>query len=228
MSDLPNVTLFLLMSVDGKISTGATDDRDFDKDLPNVPGVKEGLHQYYELEKKTDLFSFNTGRVMVKVGWNEEKADIDQLPVMFVIVDNKPHLTAPGVSNLCKRTKKLFIVTTNAEHPAHTSAEANLEVISYEGKVDFTDLFRRLKQAGADNLTVQSGGEMNAQLVREGLINNVSIVVAPLLVGGRATPTLVDGPSLATEADLLFLKPLKLVAADILPNSYLHLRYKVQ
>ncbi len=227
MNDLPNATLFLLMSVDGKISTGGGDERDFDKDLPNVAGVKEGLHQYYELEEKTDLWSFNTGRCMAKVGWNEEKAEIDQLPVAFVILDNKPHLTALGVSNLCKRTKKLYIVTTNPEHPAHSSTEANLEVVSCQDKVDFTDLFRRLKQSGADNLTVQSGGEMNARLVREGLINNVSIVVAPLLVGGRATPTLIDGPSLATEADLHLLKPLKLVAADILPNSYLHLRYKV-
>ncbi|MGB4768112.1 MAG: dihydrofolate reductase family protein [Candidatus Saccharimonas sp.] len=228
MNDLPNTTLFLLMSVDGKISTGEGDERDMDKDLPGIAGVKEGLHQYYELEEKTDLFSFNTGRVMAKVGWNEEKAEVDQLPVTFVILDNKPHLTALGVANLCKRTKKLYIVTTNAEHPAHTSAEANLEVISYEHKVDFADLFRRLKQAGADNLTVQSGGEMNAQLVREGLINNVSIIVAPLLIGGKATPTLMDGPSLATEADLHFLKPLKLVSADILANSYLHLRYEVK
>ena len=33
-------TLFMLMSVDGKISTGASDDLDVDKDLPSITGVK--------------------------------------------------------------------------------------------------------------------------------------------------------------------------------------------
>ncbi len=46
MTNRPYTTLFLLQSLDGKISTGATDERDFDKDLPLLPGVKDGLHQY--------------------------------------------------------------------------------------------------------------------------------------------------------------------------------------
>lgn len=36
-------TLFMLMSVDGKISTGSSDEMDVDKDFPNITGVKEGL-----------------------------------------------------------------------------------------------------------------------------------------------------------------------------------------
>lgn len=51
----PIITLFMLMSVDGKISTGATDDLDVDKDFPEIVGVREGLHQYYEIEQTTDL-----------------------------------------------------------------------------------------------------------------------------------------------------------------------------
>ena len=37
--DRPITTLFMLMSVDGKISTGATDDLDIDKDFPKIAGV---------------------------------------------------------------------------------------------------------------------------------------------------------------------------------------------
>ena len=53
--DRPITTLFMLISVDGKISTGATDDLDVDKDFPQIAGVSEGLHQYYEIEQTTDL-----------------------------------------------------------------------------------------------------------------------------------------------------------------------------
>lgn len=44
----PCTTLIVLVSVDGKISTGATDETDVDRDLPQIPGLKEGLHQYKE------------------------------------------------------------------------------------------------------------------------------------------------------------------------------------
>ena len=67
----PITTLFMLMSVDGKISTGSTDNMDVDKDLPKIKGVSEGLHQYYEIEQTTDLWSFNTGRVQAKMGVND-------------------------------------------------------------------------------------------------------------------------------------------------------------
>lgn len=215
------------MSVDGKISTGIGDERDFDKDIPRIKEVSEGLKQYYNLEEGTDLFSLNTGKVMAKVGWNENKDDIKQIPVTFIIVDNKPHLTALGISNLAKHTKKLYIVTTNREHPARTNPATNLEVIYSENKIDFVKLFTALKEEGIDRLTVQSGGELNSQLIREGLINYVSIVIAPMLVGGKDTPTLVDGPSFQTFAQLQWLRTLKLVKTETLKYSYLHLQYEV-
>jgi 2,5-diamino-6-(ribosylamino)-4(3H)-pyrimidinone 5'-phosphate reductase len=40
----PKTTLFMLMSIDGKISTGDTDALDVDRDLPGIAGVREGLH----------------------------------------------------------------------------------------------------------------------------------------------------------------------------------------
>jgi 2,5-diamino-6-(ribosylamino)-4(3H)-pyrimidinone 5'-phosphate reductase len=63
MSSRPITTLFMLMSADGKISTGDNDSLDMDQDFPKIDGIKEGLHQYYEIEETTDLWSFNTGRV---------------------------------------------------------------------------------------------------------------------------------------------------------------------
>lgn len=37
--DRPITTLFMLMSVDGKISTGAADDLDVDKDFPKIKSL---------------------------------------------------------------------------------------------------------------------------------------------------------------------------------------------
>ena len=85
--DRPVTTLFLLMSVDGKISTGASDELDVDRDFPLIPGVREGLHQYYEIEQTTDLWSLNSGRVQAKIGVNEREMP-EKTAVSFVVVDN--------------------------------------------------------------------------------------------------------------------------------------------
>ncbi len=215
------------MSLDGKISTGANDERDFDKDLPRLDHVKEGLAQYYKLEEETDLYSLNTGRSMAKIGWNEPKDSIEKLPVTFIIVDNLPHLTNLGIENLLERTKKLYIITTNEAHPALHNTSPDLEVIVYDQTIDFTDLFEKLKSNGADAMTIQSGGTLNSQLIREGLINYISLVIAPILVGGKDAPTLIDGPSFKTFEQLQRACPLKLIEAKPLENSYLHVRYQV-
>jgi len=231
MNQRPYTTLFLLVSVDGKISTGDTDVMDVDKDYPKIVGVKEGLKQYYDLELETDLFSFNTGRVFSKVGMNEKTDEPQKLPVSFVVVDNEPHLTEKGVSYLAKKSKNLIIATINKTHPASILKKDfdNIHIFEYEKIVDFRDLFEKLKERfGAERMTIQSGGTLNTTLVREGLIDRVLLVVAPALIGGKNTSTLMDGESLHTSAELNKIKTLELVQAKPLENSYLLLEYQVK
>jgi 2,5-diamino-6-(ribosylamino)-4(3H)-pyrimidinone 5'-phosphate reductase len=68
---------------------------------------------------------------------------------------------------------------------------------------------------------------LNAEFLRRGLIDFLSIVVEPALVGGKDTPTLIDGESLSSDDDLLKIKSLELEEVKELDNSYLHLKYKV-
>lgn len=227
----PFTTLFLLQSLDGKISTGDTDERDVDKDFPLIAGVQEGLHQYYDIEKQTDWFSFNSGRVMAKIGVNNRSLDdVEQMPVCFVIVDNKPHLDNHGVEYMSRWVEKLYIVTTNKDHPALQLKERipNIFVMLYEGTVDFADAFTKLKKDHyAKRMTIQSGGELNAKLLRAGLIDHVMIVVAPCLVGGRNTTTLIEGDSLRNVEDLVKIRPLNLTKCEALQDSYVRLEYDV-
>jgi 2,5-diamino-6-(ribosylamino)-4(3H)-pyrimidinone 5'-phosphate reductase len=225
--DRPETTLFLLVSVDGKISTGAVDARDVDKDFPLIPGVREGLHQYYELEGQTDLYSLNSGKVMAKIGVNR-KTSPEKSPVSFIIIDNLPHLTMAGVRYMADWGQKLFLVSTNAAHPAFRLQQErdDITLIHFAQEIDFSGLLHKLKEDyGIEKLTIQSGGTLNAQWVRQGLVDHLSLVVAPCLVGGRDTPTLMDGVSLVSEADLGNIKALKLVECDLLNDSYLHLKY---
>jgi len=220
-------TLFLLISVDGKISTGSVPDRDVDKDYKTIPGIKEGLHQYYEIEKTTDPFSLNSGFVMAKIGVNTDHNPIHCPGVNFIIIDNN-NLTSQGVTNLSDNLKTLFLVTTNSNHPAFSVKRDNLVILKYENTVDFADVFTTLKEKyDAERVTVQSGGTLNSIFIREGLIDRISVVVAPCIVGGKDTPSLVDGNSLVTQEDLKYIKALTLESVQKLEDNYLHLVYSV-
>jgi 2,5-diamino-6-(ribosylamino)-4(3H)-pyrimidinone 5'-phosphate reductase len=225
-------TLFLLVSADGKITSGQSDALDPDWDWKRIHGVKEGLGQYYQIEQTTDLFSMITGKVLAKL--RPEAPEMlqenpDNPPFLnSIVVDSKPWLTPQDLQRQVRRLKHLYLVTSNAEHPAFSMQGSvdNLTVIHYSGSVDFADLFRKMKQDyGAPRITIQSGGTLNSTLVRAGLVDHILLVVAPLLVGGEGTPSAMDGASFQTEAELLGLKALRLTKCEALSDSYVRLTY---
>ena len=204
--DRPITTLFMLMSVDGKISTGATDDLDIDKDFPKIAGVREGLHQYYEIEQTTDLWSLNSGRVQAKLGVNTKEMP-DKTPVSFV--------------------KEFVLITSNANHPAFDVDESNLHIIRQNGPSLKEALAELKSEYGCERITIQSGGTLNSLFLYEKLFDYIDIVIAPVLIGGKDTPTLIDGKSLLSESELSKIGVLKLQECMVLKKSYLRLRYKV-
>lgn len=221
----PTTTLFMLMSADGKISTGATDELDVDRDFPNVDGVRQGLHQYYEIEQTTDLWSFNTGRVQAKMGVNQKELP-KKTPVSFVVLDNH-HLTENGIRYFCALSTQFVLITSNKTHPAFRIGESNLRIL-YQEQLSLGSALACLKtEFGCERLTVQSGGTVNSLFLREKLFDYVDLVVAPVLIGGKDTPTLIDGRSLTSTDELSELGVLKLIECSVLQDSYIRLRYKV-
>ncbi len=223
--DRPITTLFMLMSVDGKISTGATDNLDVDKDFPKIAGIKEGLHQYYEIEQTTDLWSLNSGRVQEKMGVNTKEIP-DKTPVSFAIIDNT-HLTEHGIRYFCALSKEFVLITSNTAHPAFQVDADNLHIIC-QSELSLADALAKLKsEFGCQRLTIQSGGTLNGMFLREKLFDFIDVVVAPVLIGGKDTSTLIDGQSLLSECELSQLGVLQLQECTVLEDSYLRLRYKV-
>ena len=230
MKKRPITTLFMLESLDGKISSGNNDKLDADKDWCQIDGVKEGLHQYYEIESTTDYFSLNTGRVMAKIGVNDRKENHNKVEVKFVIIDNKPHLDENGIDYICNWVETLILVTTNKNHVAYSLTEKydNLEILYYE-ELDLMKLLEDLSSKyNVERLTIQSGGSLNGLFLRNNLIDYVNIVIAPLLVGGKDVPTLIDGEAISNSEELNKLKALELIECNKLDNSYIQLKYKVK
>ena len=64
-------------------------------------------------------------------------------------------------------------------------------------------------------------------ILRSKLLDYVDIVIAPVLIGGKDTATLIDGYSLISQSELSKLGVLKLEECAKLKDSYVRLRYKV-
>jgi len=230
MLERAETTLCLIISLDGKITTGSTDNLDSDLDWKRIIGVKEGFAQYYRVEQSLGPNYLNSGRVLEKVGFNNKKEAPQKEPLRFVIVDRKPHLNENGINYLCNWLEKLFSVTNNLRHPAVElkSKHKNLEIIYYENEIDCGDLLMKLKKNhNIEKITIESGGTLNSVFFRSGLVDHVKIVVAPLIVGGKDTSSLVDGFSFTEQSQLHLLKALKLRECKKLENSYLLLEYDV-
>jgi 2,5-diamino-6-(ribosylamino)-4(3H)-pyrimidinone 5'-phosphate reductase len=85
-------------------------------------------------------------------------------------------------------------------------------------RLNFTEALRWLrKKWGVKRLLCEGGGEVNAGLFQEGLVDEVYHTLCPLVFGGRHAPTMADGdgfPALA-DAARLKLKSLKRVGDEL-------------
>ena len=59
------------------------------------------------------------------------------------------------------------------------------------------------------------------------MFDYVDIVVAPVLLGGKDTSSLIDGTSIVSEDELSALGVLKLIECTVLNDSYIRIRYQV-
>ena len=74
-------------------------------------------------------------------------------------------------------------------------------------EIDFADALRWLRTKWkVRRLLCEGGGEVNAGLFREGLVNEVYLTLCPLVFGGRTAPTLADGQGISQVKDATQLR----------------------
>ncbi len=83
--------------------------------------------------------------------------------------------------------------------PAHAEAlqACGVEIVALppdpHGRVPVADVVAHLAQRGTIGVLVEGGGEVSASFLQAGLVDQVALFYAPLLIGGRDAPTLVEG-----------------------------------
>ena len=87
-----------------------------------------------------------------------------------------------------------------------------------KGRIDLTRLMEYLyKEYNLESIIVEGGGEIIASFFREKLVDEYSVFVGGLIIGGRNAPTPSDGDGWVAENGVR----LKLFSAEVLGNGAL-------
>lgn len=77
---------------------------------------------------------------------------------------------------------------------------------------------------GVRVMLLWGGGTLNGAMLRAGLIDEIHLILQPLLIGGHRTPSLADCNDLSSDEQPAVLE---LVSAEVQEGGYLWLHYKV-
>jgi 2,5-diamino-6-(ribosylamino)-4(3H)-pyrimidinone 5'-phosphate reductase len=91
-----------------------------------------------------------------------------------------------------------------------------------EKQVNLRKALTTLKEIGIDRLMVEGGGRLNFELIRLGLVDEVSGYVAPMIFGGESAPTMAAGAGLERSEAI----PLKLIDIEKWDDGGVLLRYQ--
>jgi 2,5-diamino-6-(ribosylamino)-4(3H)-pyrimidinone 5'-phosphate reductase len=73
-------------------------------------------------------------------------------------------------------------------------------------RVDLPGAFDTVEAAGIERMMVEGGGEVIFSLFEAGLVDELSVFVGPLVIGGRESPTLADGAGFPDQFPALVLE----------------------
>ncbi len=98
-------------------------------------------------------------------------------------------------------------------------------IVAGEVRVDFREALEELNaRYGVRTVRVDSGGTLNGVLLRAGLVDEVSLLIHPCLVGGTTPRSFYRAPDLTSPEGVI---PLELKHVEQLENGLLWLRYDV-
>jgi hypothetical protein len=79
-------------------------------------------------------------------------------------------------------------------------------------------------QLGVTCICSAGGGKLNGALLREGLVDEINILVCPVVIGGMETPALFNSPDLKPDD---WPTPLNLISVQGFDEGHVWLRYEV-
>lgn len=132
----------------------------------------------------------------------------------------------PSSAFLTAGPAKAFLFTTPQTDEAQIAmlrAHGAQVFVHNAPRVELVSALLTLKAHGIHRLMVEGGGTLIFELLRLGLVDELTVYVAPMIFGGGSAPGMVAGPGLARSAAI----PLKLVNVEAWEDGGVLLHYQL-
>ena len=208
----PYVILNAAMTLDGKIAT---------KTGSSEISGPEDLERVHEIRKNADGIMVGIGTVLA----DDPRLTVHKIPSsksdnpIRVVVDNKARTpidfrilnddadTIIAVGSICDENNP------NSDEDAVSRAKAISQKVDvfYSSKtpVDLVEFMDYLYSKGIKTLMLEGGATLNFSMIRENLIDEVRICIAPMIAGGRDAKTFFDGEGFDYMKDAVKLELIK-------------------
>lgn len=216
----PETTLVLAASVDGRLTGSDSSDLDADKHWKLKEGVRGYLQQAYDLSGEKGVYNLVVGRSLAQTGINSRTNKPIRENLRLIVLDHLRDLTPQGITYLASCVQNLIIIC-GVSHPITTEKHLprNVSIIKqsrFNRKRALEELFKRK----VNKITIQSSGRLNARWLNDGLIDYLTIIVYPLMVGTSGTPILEN-------FEISTVRPLRLIEAKPFNFNYIAMNYQV-
>ncbi len=212
----PYVILNAAMTLDGKIAT---------KTGSSEISGQEDLTRVHKLRKEVDAIMVGINTLLV----DDPRLTIHKLPgeksdnPVRIVVDSRGR--TPFDARILNDEAPTIIALSEIADPEKLEilGKKAETVVCGKERVDLKILMENLFQKGIKTLMLEGGSTLNYSMLREGLVDEVRVCVAPMIAGGKDAKTLVDGEGvdLMKDAVKLNLKKSYKLGEDLI------LEYKV-
>jgi len=195
----PKVKLNAAMTLDGKIAT---------KTGSSEISGREDLLMVHRLRKEMDA---------IMVGINTVITDDPLLTVHKIPVGPEENPIRIVVDSLGRTPIKARVLNVDALTVIFVSEKASKKnikqlrekaevIICGNKKVDLLSLMEKLSDMGIKTLMLEGGSTLNYSMLREGLVNEIRVCIAPIIAGGIQAKSLVGGEGVDYMKDAFRLK----------------------
>jgi len=195
----PYVILNAAMTLDGKIATRTGSSE--------ISG-KEDLIRVHKIRKEVDAIMVGINTVLAddpRLTVHKIEAESKDNPVR-IVVDSKGRVPL-NFRILNDDAPTIIAVTENADSQKIKELEKKVTVLKCgKDRVNLKSLMKELVDRGIKTLMLEGGSTLNYSMLENGLVDEVRVCVAPMIVGGKNAKTLVDGEGIDQMSDAIKLK----------------------
>jgi 2,5-diamino-6-(ribosylamino)-4(3H)-pyrimidinone 5'-phosphate reductase len=132
-----------------------------------------------------------------------------------IVIDSRGR-TPPDAKILHKGSgRRIIAVSRSADGSRLDLLRPYADIITAgEKEVNLTELFEILGNEGIGHLMVEGGGTLISGLFMAGLVDQLSMYVGNLIIGGKDAPTLADGPGWIHEEEFTRLILVSVMQTD--------------